>query len=108
VTSTIKNARSKKPALKVSTAPNKVPTKKANTTQCVAKPTTSQQLVLSPAANPSPLEEISDLDALPMDACVELTRRLLTAVPCLLSGPARSRAVLKIVLLFETEYGSTA
>ena len=109
VTSTSKKARSKKPAPKVSAAPKKAPTKKASTTQCVAKPISSQQLVPSPAANPSPLEEISDLlDILPIDVCVELTRRLLTAVPSLPSGPARSRAILKIVLLFVAEYGITA
>jgi hypothetical protein len=85
----------------VSAAPKKAPAKKASTTQCVATPTSPQQLVPSPAVNPSPLEEISDLlDTLPMDACVELTRRLITAVPSQPSGSARSRAVLKIVLLF--------
>ena len=109
VTSTSKKARSKKPAPKVSAAPKKDPTKKASTTQCIEKPTTSQQLVPSSAANPSHLEEILDLlDTLPMDACVELTRRLRTTVPSLPSGPARSRAFLKIVVLFVVEYGSTA
>jgi hypothetical protein len=64
---------------------------------------------MPPPVNPSPVEEISDLlDTLPMNACVELTRRLLTAVPSLPSGPARSRAVLKTVILFVAEYGSTA
>ena len=43
-----------------------------------------------------------------MVAFVELTRRLLTAVPFLRLGPARSRVVLKIVVLFVAEYGSTA
>jgi hypothetical protein len=52
--------------------------------------------------------EISDLlDTLPIDGCVELTRRLRTAAPTLLSGEARSQAVPKIVL-FVVEYGSTA
>ena len=61
-----------------------------------------------PHPNQSPIEEISDLlDNLPVNACVELTRRLLTAVPTLPSGAARSRAVLKIVILFVAEYGST-
>jgi hypothetical protein len=56
-----------------------------------------------------PIEGISDfLDTLPIDACVELTRRLLTAAPTLPSGAARSREVLKIVVLFVAEYGSTA
>jgi hypothetical protein len=55
------------------------------------------------------VEEISDLlDTLPMNACIELTRRLLIAVPSLPSGPTRSRAVLKTVILFVAEYGSTA
>jgi hypothetical protein len=55
------------------------------------------------------VEEISDLlDTFPMNACIELTRRLLTAVPSLPSGPASSRAVLKIEILFVAEYGSTA
>jgi hypothetical protein len=66
-------------------------------------------MVLLPTANSSPVDEISDLlDTLPMDACIELTRRLLIAVPSLPSGPARSWAVLKTVILFVAEYGSTA
>jgi hypothetical protein len=60
-----------------------------------------------PPPNQSPIE-ISDLiDNLPVNACGELTRRLLTAVRSLPSGAARSRAVLKIVILFVDEYGST-
>ena len=101
-------ARSKKPAPKVSAAPKKVLTIKASTKQCVTKHAPSKQLVPQPTVNPS-LVEISDLlDTLPMNTCVELTRRLLTAVQFLPSGPARSRAVLKIVILFVAEYGSTA
>jgi hypothetical protein len=83
--------------------------KKASTKECVSTRFTSKQLLSQPTANPSTLEGISDhLDTLPMDACVKLTRRLLTAVPSLLTIPARSRAVLKIVILFVAEYGSTA
>ena len=45
----------------------------------------------------SPIEEISDLlNNLPLNARVELTRRFLTSVLTLPSGPAPSRAVLKI------------
>jgi hypothetical protein len=63
----------------------------------------------SPETTQSPIEEISDLlDAIPIDACVELTRRLFTAAPTLPSGAARLRALLKIVVLFLAEYGSTA
>jgi hypothetical protein len=54
-----------------------------------------------PQSVKSPVEEISDLlDTLPLGACVELTRRLLTAAPNLPSGAARSRAVLKILVHF--------
>ena len=61
-----------------------------------------------PHPTTSPLEGISDLiDQLPLDACVELTRRLLTAIPSLPKGAARPRAVLKTVILFVAEYGST-
>ena len=53
------------------------------------------------------LEKISDLlDHLPLQACVELTRRLLTSSSSLPSGAARPRAVLKTVILFVAEYGS--
>ena len=75
----------------------------ATTSKCSAKaptPTHSTQ---------SPPEEISDLlDNLPIDACVELTRRLLTTIPTLPTGAARTRANLKTVVLFIAEYGSTA
>ena len=56
----------------------------------------------------NPLEEISDLlDSLPLQAGVELTRRLLPSFSSLPSGAARPRAVLKTVILFVAEYGST-
>jgi hypothetical protein len=63
----------------------------------------------APQITELPIEEISDLlDTSPIDACVELTRWLLTAFPTLRSGAARSRAVLKIVVLFVAEYDSTS
>jgi hypothetical protein len=72
----------------------------------IVNPTTSTP---APQITHSPIEEISDLlDTLPNDACVELTRRLLTSAPTLPSGADSSRAVLKIVVLFVAEYGSTA
>jgi hypothetical protein len=56
----------------------------------------------------SPIEEIYDLlDTLPIDACVELTRRLLTDDSIVLSGAGVSRTVLKIIVFFVAEYGST-
>jgi hypothetical protein len=52
----------------------------------------------------SPLEESSDLlNHLPIQACVELTRRLLTSTSSLPTGAARPRAVLKTVILFVAE-----
>jgi hypothetical protein len=59
--------------------------------------------------NQSLTEEISDLlDNLLLNASVELTCRILTYIPILPFGAARSRAVLKTVVLFVAEYGSTA
>ena len=47
------------------------------------------------------LEEIPDLlDRLPLQACVELTRRLLTSISSLPTGTSRPRAVLKTVIPF--------
>ena len=72
-----------------------------------AKPSTPN-LVVPNQSSTSPLEEISDpLDHLPLHACVELTRRLLTSISSLSTGAARPRAVLKTVILFVAEYGST-
>ena len=72
-----------------------------------AKPTTPE-LVVPKQSSTSPLEEISDLlDHLPIQSCVELTRRLLTSISTLPTGAARQRAVLKTVILLVAEYGST-
>jgi hypothetical protein len=66
------------------------------------------ELVVPTQNTATPLEEISDLlDHFPIQACVELTRRLLTYLPSLTKGTARPRAVLKTVILFVAEYGST-
>ena len=71
-----------------------------------AKPTTPELVVPNQSSN-SPLEEISDLlDHLPIQACVELTRRLLTSISSLPTGATRPRTVLKTVILFVAEYGS--
>jgi len=72
-----------------------------------ATPTTPNLLVRTQSST-SPLEEISNLlDHLTLQACVELTRRLLTSISSLLTAAARPRAVLKTIILFVTEYGST-
>jgi hypothetical protein len=62
-----------------------------------------------PQSVKSPVQELPDLlNTLTLGACVELTHRLLTTAPTLPSGAERSRAVLKIVVLFVAEYDSTA
>ena len=86
--------------------------KKVPTTGTEEKATTSKCLAKAPNhihPTQSPLEEISDhLNNLPIDACMELTRRLFTAIPSLPSGAARTRAVLKTVVIFIAEYGKKA
>jgi hypothetical protein len=112
VTATSKTARPKKPESKAVADPKPAvvkPKKKAAASDqsAAAKPSTPKLLV--PTQSPaSPLEEISDLlDVLPIQACVELTCRLLTSVSSLPTGAARPRAVLKTVILFVIEYDST-
>jgi hypothetical protein len=110
VTATRKRAKPKKPVPK-STAATKAatvkPTKKApaSVKPAAAKP---NNLVVTPQPPSSALEDISELlDNLPLQACVELTRRLLTSIPSVPPGVARLQAVVKIVNLFVAEYGST-
>ena len=108
VTATKKGAKLEKAEPKTAAAPKPAggKTKKAATTS--AKPVAATKTVANPQPTASPLEGISDLlDNLPLDACVELTRRLLTSISSLPKGAARPRAVLKIVILFVAEYGST-
>jgi hypothetical protein len=72
-----------------------------------AKPTTPD-LVVPTQTSSSPLEDISDLlDHLPLQACVELTRLLLMSISSLPTGAAHPRAILKTVILFVAEYGSS-
>ena len=111
MTATRKKAGPKKPEPKPTAAaqPAAGKSKKkvvASVKTAATKPTTPV-LVVPNQGNTNPLEEISDLlDRLPLQACVELTRRLLTSFS-LPSGAARPRAVLKTVILFVAEYGST-
>jgi hypothetical protein len=102
----------KKPKLK-STAATKPATDKtkkkaaASAKTAAAKPTTPDMVVPTQFSN-SPLEDFYDLlDRHPIQACVELTRRLLTSISSLPTGAARPRAVLKTVIFFVAEYGST-
>ena len=112
VTATRVTARPKKPEPKPPAAPQRAPGKSqkkaaASAKTAAAKP--SKPSLVVPTQNPtSPLEDIIDLfDHLSNHECVELTRRLLTSISSLPKGAARSRAVLKIVILFIAEYGST-
>jgi hypothetical protein len=69
---------------------------------------TTPNLVVPNQSFISPLEKRCDLlDHLPLHACVELTCRLFTSISSFPKGAARPRAVLKSVMLFVAEYGST-
>ena len=71
------------------------------------KPTTPD-LVIPNQSSTSPLKEISDLlNHLPLQACVELIRRLLTSISSLPTAAACLQAVLKTIILFVAKYGST-
>jgi hypothetical protein len=112
VTATRKTARPQNAEPKTSAASKPAAGKSKKTAvasvkSTAAKPTTPNPVV--PNQSPTyPLEEISDLlDHLPLDACVQPTRRLLTSISSLPTGAARPRAVVKTVILFVAEYGST-
>lgn len=76
--------------------------------QSAAKEPTPINLVLNTKTNQLPIEEIYHmLDNVLVEACVELTRRLLAALLTLPTGVARSRSNLQTVVLFIVEYGST-
>ena len=108
MTATRKKAGPKKPEPKpkaaAQPAAGKSKNKMAASVKTVATKPTSPVLVVPT----NPLEEISDLlDRLPLQACVVLTRRLLTSISSHPTGTPRPRAVLKTVILFVAEYGST-
>jgi len=112
VPATRKTAGPKKPKPK-STAATKLAARKtkkkaaASVKTAAAKPTTPD-LVVPTQYSPFPQNEISDLlHHLPIQTCVELTRRLPMSISSLPTGAARSRGVLQIVILFVAEYGST-
>jgi hypothetical protein len=74
--------------------------KAAASAQTAAAIHSTPKLVVPTQSPDSPLEEISDLlDLLPIQACVELTRRLLTSVSSLPTGSVRQRAVLQTVIV---------
>jgi hypothetical protein len=112
VIATREKARPKKPKHK-STAASKQATgkaskKKAASVKAAAAKLTTPKLVVPSQCPTSTLEEISDLlDHLPFQACVKKTRRLFTSLSSIPTGAARTRAVLKTVILFVAEYWST-
>jgi hypothetical protein len=96
VTATRKTPGSQKPKPK-STAATKPavgkPTKKAASVKTTAAIPTTSELAVPTQSPTRPLEDISDLlDHLPIQACVELTRRLLYSISSLPTGAARPRA----------------
>ena len=97
-----------KPKSAAATKPVTGKTKKAaaSAKPAAAKPSTPE-LVVPTQSSTAPFEEISDLDRLHIQASVELTRRLPTSISSLPKGAASPRAVLKTVILFVAEYGST-
>jgi hypothetical protein len=112
MTATRKTAKPKRPAPRPAAAAKATsakPTKKASTNvKTVAAKSQTNDLVPTPQRPASVFEDISDLlDNLPLQACVELTHRLLTSILSLPPRAARPRALLKTVILFVTEYGST-
>jgi hypothetical protein len=111
VATTSKTARPKKPVPKTAAATKSVAAKPVKEAVAIVKTAAAKPTpkLVDPNHCPfNPLEEISDLlDHLPLQACVELTRRLLTALSTLPTGAARPRSVLKTVILFVAEYGST-
>jgi hypothetical protein len=112
MTATRKTAKPKKSAPRPAAAAKATsakPTKKAFTSvKTVAAKSQTNNLVATPQPPASVFENLSDLlDNLPLQTCVELTRRLLTSIASLHPGAARPRAVLKTVILFVAEYGST-
>ena len=108
VTATRETARPQKSEPKSKVAPKRTaekPKKSAAGAKPVAAKNTPPNLVVPTQTSTSPLEEISDLlDHLSLPACKELCRRLFASIPSLPTGTARSRAVLKIAILFVAEY----
>jgi hypothetical protein len=90
----------------VTVGPKQVPVTKSNKIAKLLKalPIKQKELVVTMQST----IEISDLLYILFNACVELTRRLLTSVSILPSEPPRSWTMLKIFVLFVVEYSSTA
>ena len=102
-TTTREAARPQKPDPKFTAAPKRASgmskKKAAATVKTAAATPKKPNLVVPTQRYTSPLEEISDfLEHLPLHACVELTRRLLTSISSLPTGTARPCAVLRTAI----------
>jgi hypothetical protein len=107
LTATVKKAKPEKAEPKTAPAPKKAAVKPTKVASTGAKSVMAPKTVANPPST-SPLEDISDLlDSLPLEAFVQLTRRLLASISSLPKRAARPRAVLKTVLLFVAETGDT-
>ena len=104
VTATVKEVKPEKAKPKITAAPKKAAVKPKKAASTGAKPVKTPKPVANPPS--TSLLEISDiLNSLPLQACVQLTRRLLASISSLPKGAARPRAVLKTIILFVAEYG---
>ena len=105
VTAARKTARPEKPKPKPTVAPHEAPGKPkkkaaANVKTAAAKPT-KPNLVIPTQSFTFPIGEMSALlDHLPLQACGELTRRLLSSIYSHPTGVACPRSVLKTDILF--------
>ena len=112
MTATRKTAGPKKPKPKSTAAAKpanvKPKTKAAASVKTTAAKPKPPDLVVPTESSNSLLEDFSDLlDHHPIQACVELARRLHTSISSLPTGAARPRAVFKTVILLVPELGST-
>ena len=107
VATTEKKVKPEKAEPKNTAAHKKAAVKPKKAANAGAKTVTTPKPVANPPST-FPLEDISDLlDSLSLEACVQLTRRLLASISSLPKGADRPRAVLKTVIFFVVEYGST-
>ena len=107
VTATRKKAGTRKPEPKPTAAAQPAAGKSKKKVAASVKTAATKSTIPVLVVPTNPLEEISDLlDRLPLQACVELTRLLLTSISSLPTGTARPRVVLKTVIHFVAEYRS--
>jgi hypothetical protein len=108
VTATTKKAKPGKADPKITAAPKAASVKPKKAASTGAKPVAASPPLANSHPTTSPLEGISVLiDKLPINACLELTRRVFISIPSLPKGAVRSLVVLIAVILFVAEFCST-